>query len=113
MAEESTARPGRRPRVRAGLPLRGFPLDLKRELAAVAERDGTNMNDVAVSILAGRLKVKYDRSMRPSTGLTESRYVTLEMPEMLRAKIKARAALQMVSSQAFVIRELREHLAGR
>jgi hypothetical protein len=97
---------------RAGLPLRNFPLDLKLRLAARAVEQGTNFNDVCVTILARKLNVSYTPRPRPSSGVTESTYVTLEMPEQLRARIKATAAMKRLSSQAFVIDTLAASLNG-
>ena len=102
----------KRPPARVGLPVRGFPLELKRQLGAIAEAEQTNLNDVAVAILASRMKVRYERQKRPSAGLSDSTYVTLEMPEPLRAKIKVAAARQRTSAQALVIQELSDHLNG-
>jgi predicted HicB family RNase H-like nuclease len=97
---------------RAGLPLRNFPLELKRALAARAAEQGTNFNDLCVTILALKCKVRYRPQPRPSSGVTDSTYVTLEMPEQLRAKIKATAAMKRLSSQAFVIDTLAASLNG-
>lgn len=99
--------PKRRPKHRAGLPLRNFPLDLKQALAARAAEQGTNFNDICVTILAAAHKVKYTPKPRPSSGITDSTYVTLEMPEPLRAKIKSQAAMKRLSSQQYVIDVLR------
>lgn len=99
-----------RPKRRAGLPLRNFPLDLKRALGQRAADQGTNFNDVCVAILARRLRIRYDSQPRPSPGISDSTYVTLEMPEKLRAKIKATAAMRRLSSQALVITELSSEL---
>lgn len=92
---------------RVGYPLRRFPESLKNALAAQAAEQGTNLNDVAVAILATTFGVNsFSPSGRKSAGLSTSTYINLEMPERLRRRINSKAADQGRTGRELIIEVL-------
>lgn len=83
--------------------IRNFPAELKAALAALADAEGTNFNDLAVARLAELHRVAYERRPHRSTGIGSSPSVVLVMPRALRAKIKAQAGGRDVPADRYVI----------
>ena len=68
-----------------------MPAELKRRLAdEVAER-GSNLNDVAVEILAARFGVPYEPTGRKGSPRGSGREVLLRMPKQLKERLRERA----------------------
>lgn len=95
--------------------VKGMPLPLKDAIVDRAEATQSNMNDVAVSILANALKVHYRggsgrRSSRQE--ISNSTTVTLYMPSRLHFRIRERALKEHTTARALVIRVLSDELLG-
>jgi len=69
-----------------------MPAKLKRRLADEVARTGSNLNDVAVGMLASRFGVPFKPSGRQAAAPGESGDVVLRMPPELSAKLKRRAS---------------------
>jgi myo-inositol-1-phosphate synthase len=69
-----------------------MPERLKRRLVAEVRRRGSNVNDVAVGILAGRFGSPFEPSGRRSTTAGSAGVVVLRMPDALKRQIKLAAA---------------------
>lgn len=84
------------------LQIKEFPVDLKRAIIKAAA--DSNMNDVAVAILARRFKVRFSKSNYVSPNPpTESPNVVLAMPRALRRAIKNAANDQDIAPRDVVI----------
>lgn len=68
-----------------------LPPAMKRKVVARAKRDGSNMNDVVVGILAARFRVEYEPSGRSGVAGCESVRVVLRMPALLKRRIQMEA----------------------
>lgn len=84
---------------------------LKRALLRKVRQDGSNMNDVAVLILAAAVGFKYETNGRRSTGATTtSGDVVLYMPAKLHKKLKLRAVHDEVDVGALIRKTLTDAL---
>lgn len=86
--------------------LRDIPSELKDALVAQAEFDGTNMNDVAVSILAEAYGVPFTPSEKRTPGLTDALDISIQMPKRLRRKLNIEAARQETTATDLILAEL-------
>jgi hypothetical protein len=82
-----------------------MPLPLKRWLAAGAAATRTNMNDIAVAVLAHRYEIPYMTSGVEATRAPgdSTALVTLMMPRELRRAINIEAAELETSASRLVI----------
>jgi myo-inositol-1-phosphate synthase len=87
-----------------------MPRELKRRLAREAERHGSNLNDVAVALLASRFAVPFEPTGRPGTVKGEGRAVLLRMPPELKKKLSARAAERKRNLNDLILETLSERL---
>src|SRR3954451_17625166 len=69
-----------------------MPAELKRRLAEEVATRGSNLNDVAVGILASRFAVPFVPTGRKGTEARERGDVLLRMPHELKAKLARRAS---------------------
>jgi hypothetical protein len=68
-----------------------LPPAMKRKLVARAKRDGCNMNDLVVGVLAARFHVEWEPSGRNGSPGCESVRVVLRMPALLKRAIQIEA----------------------
>jgi myo-inositol-1-phosphate synthase len=87
-----------------------MPRELKRRLAEEAERRGSNLNDVAVALLATRYAVPFEPTGRPGAVKGEGRSVLLRMPAELKKKLGARAAERKRHVNDLIVETLSERL---
>jgi myo-inositol-1-phosphate synthase len=89
-----------------------MPGELKRHLAAeVADRD-SNLNDVAVGILASRFAVPFEPSGRKGAPPTGAGDVLLRMPAELKERLQTRAAERRINTNELINEILAERLAA-
>src|SRR5919108_3639508 len=86
-----------------------MPGELKQRLAEEVARRGSNLNDVAVGILASRFAVPFEPSGRQGARPGASGDVVLRMPPQLSEKVKRRAAERRTNTNDFIV----ETLTGR
>jgi hypothetical protein len=116
MNETTTSRRGKRRRPRTGevgFPVRGFPVTLKRRIAAVADREGVSFQDVAVAALADAYGIPYEQTGRKSPGVTDSDYVELTMPRRLRIRLNEQAARREIPARQLLLSILSERFPTR
>ena len=87
-----------------------LPRELKRQLAVEVTRRGSNLNDVAVGLLASRFAVAFEPSGRTGTVKREGRSVLLRMPPELKDKLTARAAQRKRNVNDLIVETLSERL---
>jgi myo-inositol-1-phosphate synthase len=87
-----------------------MPDELKRRLTEEVARRRSNLNDVAVGILASRFAVPFVPSGRSGAPPGESRDVVLRMPPELSAKLKRRAAERRRNANELIVETLAERL---
>jgi myo-inositol-1-phosphate synthase len=87
-----------------------MPRELKRRLAEEAARRGSNLNDVAVSLLASRFAVPFEPTGRPGAVRGEGRSLLLRMPPELKKKLSARAAERKRNVNDLIVETLSERL---
>src|ERR671924_484539 len=89
-----------------------MPGELKRRLAAeVADRD-SNLNDVAVGILASRFAVPFEPSGRKGAPPTGAGDVLLRMSAELKERLQTRAAERRINTNELINEILAERLAA-
>lgn len=99
------------------LPIRDFPADLKAELVARADSEGSNFNAVAVRILAAAFGVPYDPTDRRTASDPAKTYVKLAYPTRLDDRIeeerqrRRRRGERGLSKKDIVLERLRAALA--
>jgi myo-inositol-1-phosphate synthase len=86
-----------------------MPDELKRRLADEVARTRSNLNDVAVGILASRFGVPFEPSGRHAAPPRESGDVVLRMPPELSEKLKRRASERRDNTNDLIL----DTLAGR
>ena len=89
-----------------------MPGELKRRLAEEVASTRSNLNDVAVGILASRFGVPFEPSGRHAAVPGESRDVILRMPPELAEKVKRRAAERRTNTNDLIVDTLAERLGG-
>lgn len=91
-----------------------FPVVLKRALIAAAEADESNMNDVAVAVLAKKFGVRFTPSGMSTPGLDPRITRTgLLMPIPLHRKIKIEAARRDMHGNDLIVQVLSTHFGLR
>ncbi len=68
-----------------------MPVELKRRLADEVATRGSNLNDVAVEILAARFGVPFEPTGRKGSPRGSGREVLLRMPKQLKERLRERA----------------------
>jgi myo-inositol-1-phosphate synthase len=85
-----------------------MPAELKRRLAREVEARASNLNDVAVGILASRFAVPFQGSGRSGGRASGEGDVLLRMPPELKDKLKRRAAERKRSVTQLIVESLSE-----
>jgi myo-inositol-1-phosphate synthase len=85
-----------------------MPAELKRRLAREVEARTSNLNDVAVGILASRFAVPFQGSGRSGGRASGKGDVLLRMPPELKDKLKRRAAERKRSVTQLIVESLSE-----
>src|SRR4051794_28411800 len=92
-------------RERASILVR-MPSELKRRLAEEVAARGSNLNDVAVGILASRLAVPFVPTGRKGSDPRSSGDVLLRMPPELKQKLARRAAERRRNTTELIVETL-------
>src|SRR5215210_7942352 len=87
-----------------------MPGELKKRLADEVGRRGSNLNDVAVEILAARFGVDYDPTGRKGTPRGSGRDVLLRMPRALKDRLGQRASERRRTTNDLIVETLSERL---
>jgi myo-inositol-1-phosphate synthase len=87
-----------------------MPAALKRRLAREVEARGSNLNDLAVEILASRFAVPFQGSGRRGGRPSEKGDVLLRMPTELKDKLSRRASERKRSVTQLIVETLSEQL---
>ena len=87
-----------------------MPAELKRRLAREVEARGSNLNDVAVEILASRFAVPFQGSGRRGGRPSEKGDVLLRMPSELKTKLTQRASERRRSVTQLIVETLAERI---
>jgi myo-inositol-1-phosphate synthase len=87
-----------------------MPAELKRRLAREVEARGSNLNDVAVEILASRFAVPFQGSGRRGGRPSEKGDVLLRMPSELKTKLTRRASERRRSVTQLIVETLAERI---
>jgi hypothetical protein len=91
-----------------------FPFALKRALIAAADAEESNMNDVAVAVLAEKFGSRFTPSGQRTPGLDPRIARTgLLMPVVLKRKIRIEAARRDMFENALIVQVLEEHFGLR
>jgi myo-inositol-1-phosphate synthase len=93
--------------------VRRLPSAIKEAIARRAEAGGSNMNDVAVGILAREFGVQFRPTRRRGAGVGDSPNVVLRMPSELRRAIKRSALERGTTARDEIIRVLGEDTGVR
>jgi myo-inositol-1-phosphate synthase len=89
-----------------------MPAELKRRLAKEVEARGSNLNDVAVEILASRFAVPFQGSGRASGRPSGKGNVLLRMPSELKERLAQRARERKRTTSQLIIETLTERFDG-
>jgi myo-inositol-1-phosphate synthase len=87
-----------------------MPAELKRRLAAEVAERGSNLNDVAVEILAARFGVPYDPTGRKGSPRGSGREVLLRMPKQLKERLRERATGRHRTTNDLIVETLGDGL---
>ena len=87
-----------------------MPRGLKRRLAEEVARRGSNLNDVAVGLLASRFAVPFEPTGRTGSVKRDGGSVLLRMPRELKDKLSARAAERKRNVNDLIVETLSERL---
>jgi myo-inositol-1-phosphate synthase len=87
-----------------------LPRELKQRLAEEVARRGSNLNDVAVGLLASRFAVSFEPTGRTGSVKREGGSVLLRMPPELKDKLAARAAQRKRNVNDLIVETLSERL---
>src|SRR3712207_5107 len=87
-----------------------LPAALKRELADEVVARSSNLNDVAVEILATRVGVSFQPSGRRGGATRGGGAVLLRMPRELKEKLNRRAAERKRTTNDLIVETLAERL---
>jgi myo-inositol-1-phosphate synthase len=87
-----------------------LPRELKKALADEVTRRGSNLNDVAVGLLASRFAVPFEPTGRTGAVKREGRSMLLRMPPELKDKLAARAAQRKRNVNDLIVETLSERL---
>jgi myo-inositol-1-phosphate synthase len=87
-----------------------MPAELKQRLAEEVAARGTNLNDVAVGILASRFAVPFEGSGRRGAPPSGSGDVLLRMPPELKEKLGRRASERKRNANDLIVETLSEGL---
>ena len=87
-----------------------MPAALKRRLAEEVAARGSNLNDVAVEILAARFGVVFHPTRRKGAPRVESGDVLLRMPPALKDKLTRRASERRRTANELIVETLSERL---
>ncbi len=90
-----------------------MPADLKRRLADRVASSKTNLNDVAVGILASRFAVPFEGTGRPGSAPKASGDVLLRMPPALKDKLQKRARERRRNTNDLIVETLSQRLGPK
>lgn len=83
--------------------IRDIPPKLKRALAQAAADQATNMNDVAVGIIADAYGVSFTPSGKGTPGYVDPTTLPLMMPRVLRKKVNVDAARKETTATDLIL----------
>ena len=87
-----------------------MPEELKRRLADEVAARQSNLNDVAVEILAARFGIPYERTGRRGKPTPSGREVLLRMPRALKDLLRRRASERKRTTNDLIVEVLAERL---
>jgi myo-inositol-1-phosphate synthase len=87
-----------------------MPRELKQQLAGEVARRGSNLNDVAVGLLASRFAVPFEPTGRAGAATGEGGAVLLRMPPELKQKLSARATERKRNVNDLIVETLSKRL---
>ena len=87
-----------------------MPADLKKRLAEEVGARASNLNDVAVEILAARFGVDFDPTGRKGTPRAAGGNVLLRMPRALKERLRQRASERRRTTNELIVETLSEWL---
>jgi myo-inositol-1-phosphate synthase len=87
-----------------------LPAELKRRLADEVAARGSNLNDVAVEILAARFGIPFEPTGRRGAPRPSGRGVLLRMPRALKERLRDRAASRRRTTNELIVETLSERL---
>ena len=87
-----------------------MPAELKRRLVREVEARGSNLNDLAVEILASRFAVPFQGSGRRAGRPSSKGDVLLRMPAELKSKLTRRARERKRTTNQLIVETLSEQL---
>jgi myo-inositol-1-phosphate synthase len=90
-----------------------MPKELKRRLAEEVKARSSNLNDVAVEILAARFGIPFAPTGRRGTPRADGGEVLLRMPPSLKERLRERAADRKRTINELIVETLTERLGGR
>jgi myo-inositol-1-phosphate synthase len=87
-----------------------MPGELKKRLADEVAQRGSNLNDVAVEILARRFGIEFDPTGRRGSPRATGRDVLLRMPRILKDRLRQRASERKRTTNELIVETLSERL---
>ena len=90
-----------------------MPAELKRRLANEVAARGSNLNDVAVEILAARFGIPFEPTGRKGSPRSGGGDVLLRMPRALKERLRDRAADRRGAVNELIVQTLAERLGIR
>ena len=90
-----------------------MPAELKRRLTAEVEARASNLNDIAVEILAARYGIAFEPTGRKGHPRRESGDVLLRMPRALKERLRERASGRRRTTNDLIVETLAERLGLR
>jgi myo-inositol-1-phosphate synthase len=90
-----------------------MPAELKQRLADRVASTKTNLNDVAVGILAARFAVPFEGTSRPGSAPKATGDVLLRMPPALKDKLQRRARERRRNTNDLIVEALSERLGPK
>jgi len=89
-----------------------MPAELKARLAGEVSARGTNLNDLAVEILAARFGIPFEPTGRKGTPRASGRDVLLRMPRALKERLRERASDRRRTTNELIVETLHERLGS-
>ncbi len=89
-----------------------MPAELKARLADEVSARGTNLNDLAVEILAARFGIPFEPTGRKGTPRASGRDVLLRMPRALKERLRERASDRRRTTNELIVETLHERLGS-
>ena len=87
-----------------------MPAELKRRLAAEVKARASNLNDVAVELLAARFGIPFEPTGRKGKPRAGGKDVLLRMPPSLKERLRERASARKGTTNELIVETLSERL---